>query len=310
VIEIQRLRNYVFAFEELENNLHPSLFRSLLAYIKSKTDNTSGLSIGKYPQIFLTTHSNVALDYFAGDQFAQIIHVTHDGESASTHTVDQSSTRLGVIWDLGTRPSDLLQANGIIWVEGPSDRIYLNKWIELFSKGKLKEGRHYQCAFYGGGLLSNLQVTHEEEADEDLINLLKINPNVIVISDSDREKKGAQLKKRVRRIRGEFAKLEKDRTLHWILDAREIENYLTADFIQPLLPAGLGNLTSPAQFESFFPREKDQGYLAKSMKRKSFDKSKLAALTTPHMTLPLLETRFDLGVTIRKIISIIEVWNR
>jgi len=28
------------------------------------------------------------------------------------------------------------------------------------------------------------------------------------------------------------------------------------------------------------------------------------------MTLPLLETRFDLGVTIRKIISIIEVWNR
>ncbi len=310
VIEGKSLKNYVFAFEELENNLHPSLVRNLLAYIKSKTDNVSGLSIGSYPQIFLTTHSNVALDYFAGDELAQIIHVSHDGESARTQTIDQSSKLLGVIWDLGTRPSDLLQANGIIWVEGPSDRIYVNKWIELFGNGQLKEGRHYQCAFYGGGLLSNLQVTHDEEADDELINLLKINPNVVVVSDSDRDKKRAQLKKRVRRIRDEFAKLSKERSMHWILDAREIENYLIGEFIKPILPTSGANLSSPGQFESFFPRQGEIGYLGRSMKRKSFDKSKLAALTTPQMTLAQLETRFDLGDRMKKIISIIEVWNR
>lgn len=62
----------------------------------------------QYHLVFLTTHSNVALDFFAGDGLAQIIHVSHDGESARTQTIDQSSKRLGVIWDLGTRPSDLL----------------------------------------------------------------------------------------------------------------------------------------------------------------------------------------------------------
>ena len=33
----------------------------------------------------------------------------------------------------------------LIWVEGPSDRIYINRWIELFSEGKLEEGRDHQC---------------------------------------------------------------------------------------------------------------------------------------------------------------------
>lgn len=310
VVEGKNLKNYVFAFEELENNLHPSMVRNLLGYIKSKTDNDSGLSIDSHPQIFLTTHSNVALDYFAGDDLAQVIHVSHDGESAKTQTIDHSSKLLGVIWDLGTRPSDLLQANGIIWVEGPSDRIYLNKWIELYSDGRLKEGRHYQCAFYGGGLLSNLQVTHDEDVDEELINLLKINPNVVVVSDSDRDRKGAHLKKRVGRIRDEFAKLDKDRSLHWILEAREIENYLITDFINPILPSTVKVLSSPKQFESFFPREGDSGYLGKCMKRKTFDKSKLAALTTPHMTLSQLEPRFDLASQMKKIVGIVEVWNR
>lgn len=310
VIEEKNLKSYVFAFEELENNLHPTLVRNLLSYIKSKTDKEAGLSIDSYPQVFLTTHSNVALDFFAGDELAQIIHVSHDGESARTQTIDQSSKRLGVIWDLGTRPSDLLQANGIIWVEGPSDRIYLNKWIELFSNENFKEGRHYQCAFYGGGLLSNLQAVHDEEANDELINLLKINPNAVVVSDSDRNKKGAQLKMRVRRIREEFAKLDKTRSLHWILDAREIENYLISDFIKPILPKTIKALPSPNQFESFFPREGDSGYLGNHMKRKTFDKSKLAVLTTPHMTRSQLENRFDLAIQMRKIVEIIGVWNR
>jgi hypothetical protein len=46
------------------------------------------------------------------------------------------------------------------------------------------------------------------------------------------------------------------------------------------------------------------------MKRKSFDKSKLAVLSTPHMSLHQLENRFDPGSAIKKIVSIIEAWNR
>ncbi len=47
--------------------------------------------------------------------------------------------------------------NGIIWVEGPSDRIYLKNWILLLDEN-LEEGLHYSIMFYGGRLLSHLSV--------------------------------------------------------------------------------------------------------------------------------------------------------
>lgn len=80
--------------------------------------------------------------------------------------------------------------------------------------------------------------------------------------------------------------------------------------IKTALGPTVGDMLSPEQFESFFPRDKESGYLGKRMKRKSFDKSKLAALTAPHMELHQLENRFDLGSAMKKIVSIIEAWNR
>lgn len=310
-IEGKSLHEYVFAFEELENNLHPSLLRNLLRYIQKKTSDNPMTSSANTPQFFLTTHSSVALDYFAGNENAQVIHVSHDGKSGRTQTIQlQSQKLMGILWDLGTRPSDLLQANGIIWVEGPSDRIYINKWIELFTDGELQEGKHYQCAFYGGGLLANLQVTSDEDADNNLINLLKINPNAIVISDSDKKSKLAQLKDRVRRIRDEFAKLNPERSFHWILTVREIENYLTGELLMRIMNHSKSQLPDPEQFESFFRKDKERSYLETNLNRKTFDKAELAALATFHMKIDDINDRFDLRNSIKKIISTIQIWNR
>jgi hypothetical protein len=60
---------YVFALEELENNLHPALLRRLFAYLQSYAVNEGS-------SIFLTTHSSVALDFFSVSKHAQIIHVS------------------------------------------------------------------------------------------------------------------------------------------------------------------------------------------------------------------------------------------
>ena len=79
-----------------------------------------------------------------------------------------------------------LLSNGIVWLEKPSDRVYFNRWVELCSDGGLREGRDYQCVFYGGSLLARTQFTSPETADDELINLLGINPNVVVVCDSDR----------------------------------------------------------------------------------------------------------------------------
>ena len=157
-VESKEKSSFVFAFEELENNLHPALLRRLFRYLEN-------YAIQKQATIFLTTHSSTALDFFGTSEHAQIIRVSHDGKSAHATRISAHFDRLGVVSELGARPSDLLQANGIVWVEGPSDRVYLNRWIELYSDGGLREGLDYQCAFYGGALLARAQFTPPEAAD-------------------------------------------------------------------------------------------------------------------------------------------------
>ena len=61
-IEKKDPSQYVFAFEELENNLHPSLLRRLLAYIRKEAVEKS--------LVFLTTHSSVTIDFFAAESEA------------------------------------------------------------------------------------------------------------------------------------------------------------------------------------------------------------------------------------------------
>ena len=199
-IEGKPRTEFAFAFEELENNLHPALLRRLFQYLEQ-------YALREKATVFLTTHSSTALDFFGVSPHAQIIHVSHDGETARATTVSAHFDQRGVIAELGARPSDLPQANGIVWVEGPSDRIYLNRWINLLSKGELQEGRDYQCAFYGGALLARTQFKSPEEAEAEFVNLLRVNPSVVVVCDGDRAGPNAPVKDRVRRIRAEVLKI-------------------------------------------------------------------------------------------------------
>ncbi|MBI3815890.1 MAG: ATP-binding protein, partial [Nitrospinae bacterium] len=103
--EKKELNQYIFAFEELENNLHPALLRRLLLYLLDK-------AIKEGCTFFFTTHSNVAIDMFSHNENAQILHVTHDGEKANVRTVKTYIENKGILDDLDIRASDLLQANG------------------------------------------------------------------------------------------------------------------------------------------------------------------------------------------------------
>ena len=115
----------------------------------------------------------------------------------------------------------MLQANGLIWVEGPSDRIYLNCWIELYTDGRLREGHDYQCVFYGGALLARVEFKSPEDEATELANLFQINHNLIVVCDGDREAEDSGLKPRVERIREEVGKI--DGAHIWITDAKKLK---------------------------------------------------------------------------------------
>ena len=103
----------------------------------------------------------------------------------------------------------------------------MNRWIDLFSDGKLQEGRDYQCAFYGGSLLARTQFAAPEKAEAELVNLFRVNPNVIVVCDGDRTSasgEGSRIKGRVQRINTEVKLIPGAHI--WITEAKEIENYL------------------------------------------------------------------------------------
>ncbi|WP_430452756.1 AAA family ATPase [Rhodopirellula europaea] len=300
------IRGHVFAFEELENNLHPALQRRLMRFL-AKFARATGATF------FLTTHSNVTLDVFSRESEAQIIHVSHDGTSARTQTVEAHFDRAGIVSELGAKPSDLLQANGVLWLEGPSDRIYLNRWIQLFSSGKLVEGLDYQCAFYGGSVLARTQFASPEDSDEELANLLRINPNIVVVCDGDRtaEKgKGSRIKKRVQRIRSELEQIPGS-TL-WITAGKEIESYLTvaslADF------ATVDATRAPQIHERIFPstskQEAGKSYCEKVLKRRSVDKIALAMHAAPLMTKADLMERFELAAQVEAIVRAIRGWGQ
>lgn len=210
-VEHKKISQYIFLFEELENNLHPSLQRRLLKYIENLTEDGA--------IFFLTTHSNVTLDAYQNSDITNIIHLQKEDSQVKLINITNKIQKNTILNDLGIKASDLLQSNGIIWVEGPSDRVYINNWIKIHKKTNIVEGKDYQCVFYGGRLLSNLSLEDENE----LVNLMSVNRNAIIVLDSDKKGNNTPLNKTKKRI---IEEAKKQGILVWVTKGREIENYI------------------------------------------------------------------------------------
>lgn len=202
----------MFFFEELENNLHPEIQRRLFNKIYD-------FAIQYKKRVFITSHSHVAINCFYGKEDTRIYHVKKDNDNSSyIETIDSDLSKSLILDDLGVKASDLFQSNGIIWVEGPSDRIYINKWLHLVNPS-LKEYEHYSFLYYGGKLLSHYSIDEETG----VINILLTNRNSAIVMDSDIKKDGDTPNSTKLRIEKEF----KERGLfNWITEGREIENYI------------------------------------------------------------------------------------
>jgi hypothetical protein len=95
--------------------------------------------------------------------------------------------------NLGCKGSDLLQTNGIIWVEGPSDVILIRKWIEMHvaenGDPTVRQGSDYEFQMYGGALLDSLCLINEglsqPEELKKLVEMFSFSRNAYVVIDSD-----------------------------------------------------------------------------------------------------------------------------
>ena len=306
------LSEYIFCFEELEDNLHPSLLRKLLSYLKDVAEKENCV-------FFLTTHSSIMIDTFNDDENAQILHVTHDGTKSSVKTVKTFFDGHNVLKDLGVRASDLLQSNGVIWVEGPSDKIYINRWIELYSDGKLREGTHYQCVIYGGSLRKYLSAESPDEAKKEekkkLVNLLSLNSNFIVMMDSDykNEEDAAQekltpedktrLEKEIRSLQGSNNKFEVG---VWITQGSSIENYIDNNTISNLYKIEADPPEN--EFDKFGEYLKTKVEKHSKSKYWYHGKVEFAIEACKHMTKDSIK-HLDLDNQMKKVCELIAQWN-
>ncbi|OWY61093.1 hypothetical protein B7486_65655, partial [cyanobacterium TDX16] len=84
--------------------------------------------------------------------------------------------------------------------------------------------------FYGGSVLTHLQAElNPEQQDPDLVDLWRINRNMVVVMDSDRDEESQPLKERVKRLQREIQSAGSDHALVWITTGRTIEDYVDPD---------------------------------------------------------------------------------
>lgn len=255
------LENSLVCIEELEIYLHPELQKKFIKYICENTNN----------QYIITTHSNAVFD----NANVNIYHCWLDDGQTKCELALSSSQKSSILDSLGYKASDILQSNCIIWVEGPSDRIYINQWIKE-KNPFLKEGLHYSIMFYGGRLLSHLTGTDSEITE--FISLKRMNRNIAIVIDSDKKNRQAPINATKTRIRDEF--LSKGGYC-WITKGREIENYYDQATFHQAVKSVHGDTANPVPWGQYDDVTK---YAKAGEKTKEIDKVKVAKKLTEEAT--------------------------
>lgn len=283
-----RNQKIIYGFEELENNLHPAMQRKLFDYIYN-------FAVKKNTYIFLTTHSHIAINTFYDKEEANIYHVVKEGKNSYIKRIESYMDKTEILNDLDIKASDILQSNGIIWVEGPSDRIYIKKWLSIFCENKFEEGKHYQFLYYGGRLLSQYSAGEEKE----LINIITTNRNAAIVIDSDKRNQATPLNNTKKRIIEEFKNLD---MFAWITKGKEIENYVPKEAISIIVNKEIKNQCEKYEL---FP-----DYIEPYYKNFTNKKVPFANDVKDYITKDNSEHILDLKIQIEKLYRNIEKWNK
>ncbi len=283
--------DYCYAFEEIENNLHPALQRRVFEYLYEYAVNN-----GK--RIILTTHSHIAINMMYGKENARIYHVVKTKGQSRLNEIENSKDRSNILDDLDVKASDLYQTNGIIWVEGPTDKTYILKWLEVLTENKYKEGLNFQFLYYGGRLLAHYKANEPGNNTDELINILTTNRNVAIVMDSDKQAEKSHINSTKRRVRDE---MKAKGLFCWITQGKEIENYLSSEALNKTYHSELEQIGAYEEFPTYIKKQ-DPNYVNHKV-----DSSRAIV---QNITKENSKDILDLRTNIEKLYVEISKWNR
>ena len=109
--------------EEPELHLHPRLQRLLLSYLLRFAEAND-------VQLILSTHSATVLNAVSAVSGAVYrTQFDNDKRQITVHPVGTTDRLLSLLKDIGASPGDLLQADKVLWVEGPHDIPVFKAWL-------------------------------------------------------------------------------------------------------------------------------------------------------------------------------------
>ncbi|WP_323151547.1 ATP-dependent nuclease [Pseudomonas glycinae] len=234
---VTRPKDSICLIEEPEVHLHPKLQRLLLRRLLAIAEQN-------VLQLFISTHSAALINSLGANAHRKVsVKLFQTTNGFVEPALDLAPT----LEALGYKASDILQSNCVIWVEGPSDRIYLNYWIKGHNTD-LVEGVHYTIMFYGGRLFRHVsgaeaseEAPEDGEAVDDFISLRRINRHSAIVFDSDKASANSPLSETKRRLQKEFG------SQAWVTQGREIENYLDEGLLFSSIKAAHKHATNMLQ---------------------------------------------------------------
>jgi len=198
--------------EEPEMHLHPGMIRKLFSFLRR---------LSSQKQVIISTHSPILVD--RRDIETTWIVQLRGGETKVSVLKDAEEFST-ILQEIGARPSDVFFAEGVVFVEGLSDAIFLSKMAEKMGIDVEQSLRFVQTGGKGSGKY-HLQVW------SDAAKNVKIP--FFAIYDSDAEEEAGKVKS-----------LEKDVNL-LILEKGTIEEYYDGEKLIAALERETGDKIPP-----------------------------------------------------------------
>lgn len=225
---ISKSRNLIL-METPEHHLHPGAQRTLLQFIRENLKNN---------QVLITTHSPV----FLSQRDLPMHIVAKTSEGTQVRKIEELHDLAQALGELGSRNSDLLLADFVLFVEGPSDEKIFRTWAKTL--GVDFDSRNIFCITIDGSrnfyYYANTNVLQRISQKSPIPHLL--------IIDKD-EKSDITIQKVQKQVKD----------VH-LLEQREIENYLLFPnyLLQAIRAKAEGNPEVLKKLENVQPKDIEQ----------------------------------------------------